>query len=76
MESHMVHSFKRSETEEIRTSLRTYKEKIYIDIRVFCKGEKGSDWIPTKKGVTVSSEFASDLHEGITRAKNELSAKT
>ena len=43
----------KTETERIQIELKSYKGKEYMDIRIFFKNDEG-EWLPTKKGVTVS----------------------
>ncbi len=72
MENRVVHSFKRNEAEEVRISIGAYKDKTYLDVRVYFRMEKGSDWAPTKKGITIPLELVSDLAEGLRLAKAEM----
>lgn len=73
MENQMIHSFKRSETEEVRVSLREYKEKTYLDIRVFFYSERDREFRPTKKGVTFATEFLGQLRSALEMAEYAIS---
>ena len=72
MENRVIHSFKRNETEEVRILIGAYKDKTYLDVRVYFRMEKGSEWAPTKKGITIPSTLVSDFAEGLRLAKAEL----
>lgn len=72
MENRVVHSFKRNETEEVRIAVGAYKDKTYLDVRVYFRMEKDSEWAPTKKGITIPAELISNLAEGLRLAKAEL----
>ena len=50
------------ETERIQIELKSYKGKEYMDIRIFFKNDEG-EWLPTKKGVTVSVHKLNDFLE-------------
>jgi hypothetical protein len=73
MENQVIHSFKKSETEEVRVSLRQYKEKTYLDVRVFFYSERDQEFRPTKKGVTFGTEFLGQLRSGLEMAEYALS---
>ncbi len=67
MESQVVHSFKKSDTEEIRVSLREYKNKAYVDVRLFFQA--GEEFKPTKKGITLGVEHLFELRAGVEKAQ-------
>ena len=71
MEKQILHSFKRNETEEVQISIGSYKEKNYIDLRIFFKS--GDEWRPTKKGLTLTTELVPELLIGLERF-NEVAA--
>ncbi len=75
MENQIVHEIQRNETEVLRVSLRDYKEKTYLDLRVFFQVAQGGEWIPTKKGLTVDVAHLSDLKAGIEKAEAALVQK-
>ena len=63
MEDQILHAFKKSETEEVRLCLRQYKGKAYLDLRVHFRAEGMTEFKPTKKGLTLAAEFASELEK-------------
>ena len=72
MEKKMIYSFKRNDTEEVRISAGTYKEKEYVDIRIFYCDKTSGEWKPTKKGVTINRNLFGEFMEGLKRAEQEL----
>lgn len=75
MENQTVHSIKRTENEEVRVSIRNFKEKVYLDLRIFFKGKQADEWIPSKKGLTLSTELVGSLREGLEKAEQALIAQ-
>lgn len=73
MENQVIHSFKKSETEEVRVSLREYKEKTYVDIRLFFYSERDKEFRPTRKGMTFGAEFLGELRRGLERVEYGIS---
>ncbi len=51
-----IDEFQRNSNEVVRASLSTYKDRRYLDLRLFFKGDGGA-WIPSKKGVTIPDSF-------------------
>jgi len=72
MENQIVHSMKRTENEEVRVSIRSFKDKVYLDLRIFFKSAQSGEWIPSKKGLTLSTELISSLREGLEKAEQAL----
>ncbi len=69
MEDRIVGAFKKSETEEVRLTLRNFKGKAYLDLRVYFRAEGMEGFKPTKKGLTLAAELAPELEkafEGVT----------
>ena len=58
----LIGTIQKSITEEIRIQERTYKGNAYIDIRTYFVGDTG-EWIPTKKGVSITKEKFKDFFE-------------
>ena len=72
MENQIIHTFKKNETEEVRISLKPYNGKPYLDIRVFFYSEKAGEFLPKKKGVTLSAEFLGELKTALSRAEEVI----
>ena len=68
MEEQIVYSFQKNSEEEMRFSLRTYKERFYLDIRLWFQPSSGGDLRPTKKGLTLGLEHLSEMKKGLERS--------
>ena len=62
----------RNATEQIQISINSYKNKQYLDLRVYYTTDDGESWLPTKKGVTISPENLDTLREAVEEAMQEL----
>ena len=62
----------RSATEQLQISIKTYKGKSYLDLRIFYTTDDGATWLPTKKGVTVSPDHLDVLKDAVDEAMQEL----
>jgi hypothetical protein len=60
----IVSKFQRNPTEEVRTTLKEFKGRHYIDIRIYFLSDSGQ-WKPTRKGISLSVEYLSELKEAI-----------
>ena len=72
MENLLVHSFQKNESEEIRISLREYKNRHYLDLRLFFQPQDQREMVPSKKGITVSIEFLPELKRGLLKFEQEV----
>lgn len=63
-DSELIFSFQKNNTEEIRATMRKYKGKHYFDIRLYYLGDE-EEWLPTKKGVSLSTEFFPEFKQAI-----------
>ena len=41
----------KSATEQLQIALSEFKDKKYLDLRIFYTTDSGATWLPTKKGV-------------------------
>lgn len=74
-ESQVIHVFPKNPDEEVRFSIRTYKERRYLDVRLWFRPSAGGDYRPTKKGITVGVEHVQEFHRGIEQALQAASAE-
>lgn len=54
--------------DKIIVAFKEFKGKEYIDIRTHFQNDKG-DWIPTKKGITLSPDNLDDMIDLLKKAK-------
>jgi hypothetical protein len=76
-EIHLAHSFPRNDEETVQIVLKAYKDRYYIDLRIWFRDEKGEP-VPTKKGVTITAEQLDELQKGVEelyRLRDELRKK-
>ena len=53
-EAKILATIPRNATEQLQISINSYKEKKYLDLRIYYTTDDGANWLPTKKGVTVA----------------------
>ncbi|MEO6509064.1 MAG: transcriptional coactivator p15/PC4 family protein [Patescibacteria group bacterium] len=58
----------KSEKNQIKVRESLFKDKEYIDIRIFNKNREG-EFIPTKKGVTLSKDMMKEVIRGLVKLK-------
>lgn len=71
-EPKLLTTIPRNATEQIQISINSYKNKQYLDLRVYYTTDDGESWLPTKKGVTISPENLDTLREAVEEAMQEL----
>ena len=64
-ESRIVHSFSKNPEEEVRMALREYKDRRYLDLRLWYQPSTQGEYLPTKKGITLSVDFLGELKTGL-----------
>jgi hypothetical protein len=57
--------------DKIIISVKEFKGRQYVDVRTFFANDEG-EWIPTKKGVTLSPETVDDAIRYLQEAKKQL----
>ena len=62
----------RNATEQLQISINSYKDKRYLDLRIYYTTDDGGTWLPTKKGVTVSPDNLVTLKDAVEEAMKEL----
>lgn len=71
-EPKLIATVPRSATEQLQISINEYKGKSYLDMRIYYTTDDGLNWLPTKKGVTVSPENMERLKDAIDEAMKEF----
>lgn len=62
----------RTATEQLQISINSYKDKRYLDLRIYYTTDDGANWLPTKKGVTISPDSLVTLKDAVEAAMEEL----
>ena len=60
----LVHSFPRGENDAIHFVLRKYKQRYYIDLRIWYRKDSPQLW-PTRKGIVLPVEKLPELKRGL-----------
>lgn len=69
----LIYKLRKSATEEVHLRLRRYEGRDYVDIRIWFEKESGhAEFLPSKKGVTVSIFVFSELMKGMKATEEEL----
>lgn len=71
-EAKILATIPRNATEQLQISINSYKEKKYLDLRIYYTTDDGGTWLPTKKGVTVSPDNLMTLKDAVEQAMQEL----
>ena len=74
MEDQILYQFPRNQDEAVYFRLREYKERRYLDLRVFFQPSDGGEMRPTKKGVSLAVELLPELKKGILTCEKILTA--
>ncbi len=62
-----IYSFPKSEGEEIQMTIKKYKDRFYIDLRVWYQNDKSPEFKPTQRGVCFTVDRLPDLQKGVDR---------
>jgi len=57
----------------VRVMLRDFRGRQYVDARVYYMNDTG-EWLPTKKGLSMSPDMAKKVAEAIMQALEEVGA--
>ena len=74
MEDQILYEFTRNQDEKVYFTLRKYKDRKYIDLRIFYHPEDADGMRPTKKGVTLAVELLPELKKGILACEKKMTA--
>ena len=72
MDDKIVYQFSRNDDESIYFRLRDYKDRKYIDLRIFYRPKNGDEMLPTKKGITIPVELLGELKKGIIACEKQM----
>lgn len=61
----VVHEFPKGDREVVRAVLSTFKGRRYFSLRMFYRGERQGDWLPSKKGITLAVEHLPELVKAV-----------
>lgn len=68
-EGQIVYRFQKNPEEEVRFSVKAYKDRQYLDLRLWFQTSEKGEYFPTKKGLTLSLDYLSELKKGIDKVQ-------
>ena len=74
VEDKILYEFNRNSDETIYFTLHEYKQRKYLDLRVFFKPKDGDEMRPTRKGLTLPIELVGELKKGIDSCQKDIAA--
>lgn len=74
MENQLVYQINRSDSEAIYFTLKEFKSKKYLDLRIYFQPKDLNEMQPTKKGLTVTADLVGELKKGILACEKEITA--
>lgn len=73
MDKH-IFTFRKNATEEVRASIRKFRDRTYVDLRVWAEKESGhAEFSPTPKGLTLSVFILPELKRAVLALEREVS---
>ena len=75
MNDEIAYQFKRNENEVVYAQFKEFRQRRYIDLRVYYKSSDDNEMRPTKKGITLGIEFLKDLHNSLAAIEERLRGK-
>ncbi len=65
MDKQVVYQFDRNQNEKVIVSMSNYKDRNYVDFRVFFEDAGSGDLKPTKKGITIAENLLPHMKRAI-----------
>ena len=66
-EKHLIYTFPRGPGEEIQAAIRKYKNRYFVDVRLWYMSKTENMLLPTKKGVAIAVEQLPELRKAVDR---------
>lgn len=68
-DSRLIHEFQKNANEKVRAEFCEYKGRDLLNLRVFFHSDNGDlEWLPTRKGITLSASHIPELKEAMDKA--------
>ena len=75
-ENQLIHEFQKNANEKVRAEFCEYKGRDLFNLRVFFQSDNSNEeWIPSRKGITMSIGLIPELKETIDKAFKEWEKK-
>ena len=65
MNKQVVYEFQRNQNERVCATIGSYKDRVYIDLRVFFNDPESGELRPTKKGLTIENTLLPHLKNAL-----------
>ena len=65
MDKQIMYQFERNQNEKVIVSMGNYKDRNYIDFRVFFEDASSGEMKPTKKGITIAENLLPHMKRAI-----------
>lgn len=69
MSSVLVETIEKSRIDELRVALSEYRDRFYIDVRLYTELSDSPEKVPTKRGINLRVEQLPELIEALERAR-------
>ncbi len=63
-----VGAFRKADGAEVRVSVQEYKGRRVVDVRVWYRPRQGTEYVPTRKGITIDADKLPELMAAMTKA--------
>lgn len=67
----IVGEIDKSINERLRVIVKSYRNRQYVDIRMYWQDEQGQ-WLPSKKGIILNAQILGEVDELLRKASKEL----
>ena len=65
MQKKILYEIQRNKDERIQFSVGSYKDRMYIDMRIFFMDQMSGELKPTKKGITIPVTLLAQFQNGL-----------
>lgn len=65
MDKEIVYTFSRNKDEKVCTAVSLFKDRVYVDFRVYFIDKESGELRPTKKGLTIARDLLPNLKSAI-----------
>ena len=76
-ENQLIHEFQKNAIERVGAEFCEYKGRDMFNLRVFFQPDNSSkEWLPTRKGITLSASLIPELKDAIDKAYQQWKKRT
>jgi hypothetical protein len=69
----VIYRFQKNPEEEVRFCFKEYKDRQYLDLRLWFQPPSSREFFPTKKGITLGLDYLPELKKGVEKAVKYVS---